>query len=330
MNGLLLPSWAAALGWSLLHFLWQGALLGALTLLGLRLARHRRPETRYLLGCLALASMVLAFLATFAWIAREARPLLVLTGPHPGIAQGPGLVDRIRPWLPWVLAGWACGSAVLGLRMAAGLCWLYGPCLRRAQPAPRPWADRLERLRDLLGCTRPVRLLLSDLVDSPLVVGFYRAVILVPASAFTALPPEALEAILAHELSHVRRWDFLVNFVQNLAEILLFFHPALWWVSRQVRREREHCCDDAAILACGDRLRYAEALAALEALRPSPPTDIRLAPAGHGGALVNRIRRILTACPPTLTLTRPGILALAAATALGAGTRMATAIPVPP
>ena len=102
-------------------------------------------------------------------------------------------------------------------------------------------------------------------------IGWLRPVILFPASALTGLSAEQLEALLAHELAHIRRYDYLVNLLQTTVETLFFYHPAVWWVSAQVRQEREHCCDDLAVAACGDVLTYARALTALEQLRGSEP-----------------------------------------------------------
>ena len=137
----------------------------------------------------------------------------------------------------------------------------------------------------------------------PSVVGWLRPVILLPASALTGLSPAHLDAIIAHELAHVRRHDFAVNLLQTAAEILLFYHPACWWISRRIRAEREHCCDDIAVSLCGDRLLYATALADLEALRgstdaragghrrPAPPARAATAVAGARGATPVRMDR---------------------------------------
>jgi len=134
-------------------------------------------------------------------------------------------------------------------------------------------------------------------------------VVLVPASTLAGLSPQQLEAILAHELAHVRRHDYLANLLQTAVETLLFYHPAVWWVSAQIRRERENCCDDLAVAVCGDRLGYARALVDLEGLRIEAP---RLALAASGGSLTDRIRRLVGV--PGRPSRRPwaaGLLALA-------------------
>jgi hypothetical protein len=137
--------------------------------------------------------------------------------------------------------------------------------------------------------SRRVRLLPTDRVDSPSVIGWLRPVILAPVGVLSGLAPQQVEALLAHELAHVRRHDYLVNVLQGIAESLLFYHPAVWWISNQIRTEREHCCDDLAVEASGDVLVYARALAALESMRPA---HFRAALSANDGSLLRRIRRL--------------------------------------
>ena len=137
--------------------------------------------------------------------------------------------------------------------------------------------------------SRRVRLLPTDRVDSPSVIGWLRPVILAPVGVLCGLAPEQVEALLAHELAHVRRHDYLVNVLQGIAESLLFYHPAVWWISNQIRTEREHCCDDLAVEASGDVLVYARALAELESMRPA---HFKAALSANDGSLLRRIQRL--------------------------------------
>jgi beta-lactamase regulating signal transducer with metallopeptidase domain len=199
----------------------------------------------------------------------------------------------LRPSLPWLFAAWLCGVVALSLAQLAG--WLEVRRWRhRGTPAlAAELRAALPRLCQRLGIRRAVTLLESATVAVPAVVGWLRPLVLVPASAFAGLTPQQLELVLAHELAHVRRHDYLVTLLQALVETFLFYHPAAWWMSHQVRREREHCCDDLAVAVCGDRLEYARALAALEGLRTAP---LHLAPAVTGpsrGVLLARIRRLI-------------------------------------
>ena len=158
------------------------------------------------------------------------------------------------------------------------------------------WRRAFAELRARLGVTRPVRLLVSGLAEVPMVVGWFSPVVLVPAAAFTGLGPDQLKSLLAHELAHVRRRDHLLNAVQAVVEIVLFFHPAVWWISKQVRLEREYCCDDSSVRATGDPTFLAEALAAMETLRIQKPSASTVL-ATHGGPLMERITRILGVRP---------------------------------
>ncbi|HVR95138.1 MAG TPA: M56 family metallopeptidase [Thermoanaerobaculia bacterium] len=313
MNGiepLLSSPWAQALGWGLLHSLWQGALV-ALALAGtLALMRRSSAAARYTVTLAALAAMVVLPVMT-AWETDTAAPMATVgegraAGEIPvspirdmtavrmdtleSLTAAPREV--IRPVLPWLLAGWLAGVALLSFYHLGG--WLQARRLRHraTRPVAEAWEQAVLRLGRRLGIGRRVTVLESAAVSVPAVLGWLRPVILVPASALAGLSPQQLEAVLAHELAHVRRHDYLVNLLQTVVETLLFYHPAVWWVSRQVRVERENCCDDLAVAVCGDRLVYARALADLEGLRTVSP---RLAVAADGSPLLARVRRLVGA-----------------------------------
>jgi beta-lactamase regulating signal transducer with metallopeptidase domain len=302
---------------ALLHSLWQGAILAAITAALWWALRGGRPNARYALGCLALAIMVGAWAAT-AW--RTAAQLLpdaaVRPGQPPAVALGPaGPFDyspairsitqaeldeghvswarRLDGWSIQLVPLWLVGVFGLSCRMA--FSWWLVQRLRRAAHTPVASfvADRVRALATRLRVSRAVQVVQSTSVQVPAVVGWLRPVILLPISAVTGLSAPQLDAILAHELAHVRRHDFAVNLLQTAAEILLFYHPACWWMSRRVRAERELCCDDVAVSLCGDRLLYATALADLESLRAEPT----LALAASDGPLLQRVRRLLAPSP---------------------------------
>jgi len=302
---------AREVSWVLLHSLWQGALVGAAFALARHGLRGRAAQVRYLAGCLALAAMAAGPVATlWLWPApgTPGAPLMAAAGAEgllrplasAGAAALPG--REAGWWLfgpeaglwwrlgPWVSAAWALGVAVCLLRLMRGCAWVRRArrCgTERVEPA---WLGIVDDLRLRLEISRPVRLLRSALVEVPTVIGWLRPVILLPASALTGLTPEQLEAILAHELAHVRRFDYLVNACQCALETLMFYHPAVWWVSRCVREEREHCCDDLVVKVCSNRLAYARALAVLAESGLGAPG---LAFAASGAPLLTRIRRLL-------------------------------------
>jgi beta-lactamase regulating signal transducer with metallopeptidase domain len=187
--------------------------------------------------------------------------------------------------LTWAVMLWFAGVVVLWARLMGG--WVVASRMRSmlVRPAPREWQQALEKLAVRIQLFRPVRLLVSSLVQVPTVVGWLRPVVLVPIGALTGLPTEHLEALLVHELAHIRRHDYLVNILQSVAEALLFYHPAVWWVSTHIRAERELCCDDLAVSVSGDVLTYAQALAGLESFRPA---HLDAAIAANGGLLSDR------------------------------------------
>jgi beta-lactamase regulating signal transducer with metallopeptidase domain len=306
------PAAVDVLGLTLLHFLWQGAVL-ALALFGaLRLSRPARPDLPYAAACLTLLAMLSAPCATALVLSRSAEVADV--DRMAAEASGPGAIVRVSsgspahrapragapparepeaPWapaLPALVLAWCCGVLVLAARFAGGAVQARKLTAAVAPPADPEWQAALSRLAGRMGVRRPVRLVVSGLVSSPATLGWLRPVVLVPASAFVGLTPQQLEAVLAHELAHIRRLDFLINLLQIVAETLLFYHPAVWWVSSVIRRERELICDDLAVRACGDPLVYARALTGLERLRGPRP---QLALGAGGGEFYERVRRLV-------------------------------------
>jgi beta-lactamase regulating signal transducer with metallopeptidase domain len=318
---------ATATAQALMHFLWQGALVGLATWITLSLLERAKASTRYAVALGALLLMAALPFATAFWLAGDAPPparAAISAAPVavPLAAPSGGGAVAARTFgdslLPWVFDVWLAGVAALSLIHLGGL-----RRVRHLSRQGRPVEESLQALaRDLgrrLGIRRAVALLESARISVPATVGWLRPVVLVPMSTLAGLTPRQLEAILAHELAHVRRHDYLINLFQAAVETLLFYHPAVWWVSAQARRERENCCDDLAVAVCGDRLGYARALVELEGLRAAP----RLAPAASGGSLAGRVRRLLAS--PDRPSRRPwaaGLLALALLPA-GAGVQIA-------
>ncbi|HTL13707.1 MAG TPA: M56 family metallopeptidase, partial [Thermomonas sp.] len=238
-----------ALGTALLQFLWQGALVGALAWAALALLGNARPQARYAVACLAL----LACVAIPAWTLLSALPgapagaspgaALVAPAATPaGFVLAPAdlpLLDALRrgggALAPWLVALWAAGAATLLLRMACGLAWVHALRMQPQAGDARAWQDRLQRLGGRLGLRRAVALRLSADGDSPLTIGWWKPVVLVPAAIAANMPAPLLEALLAHELAHIRRHDYLVNLLQGVVEALLFYHPVVWWLSHRIR-----------------------------------------------------------------------------------------------
>lgn len=313
---------AGTLGWTLFHSLWQGAVAGLLLLAVLVVCRP--PRVRYACACLALAGVLTGFGITFwrvmpqgpgaHWMAPNAAPQAV---PEAGAAAPAPARDRMAEILPWLAPFWMAGVILFHLRTAGS--WMAVRRLRRQGVcrAPQLWQQRLDTLRRRLQLTRPVELLESALAGVPVAAGYLRPVILVPLGLLAGMPAAQVETILLHELAHIRRGDYLVNLLQTAVEGFLFYHPAVWWISRVARAEREHCCDDLAVAASGDAQLDAAALAALEESR-GPAHQAVLA--ANRGSLVKRIQRLLypSKGSPLAPLFSALILAIAVAAVLGA------------
>src|SRR5258708_25411516 len=206
-------------------------------------------------------------------------------------------VAPAAPHLPTIVLTWAIGVLLLSVRLLFGWIRAHEMAKRNAVPAGRDWQRAASRLAEALNLRRGVTLLESAAVEVPTVIGFLRPVILLPMATLSGLSTDQIEMILAHELAHIRRHDFLINLLQAVVETLLFYHPAVWWISHSVRVEREHCCDDMAVAVCGNALQYARALTRLEELRVDPAHAFI---AANRGPLLSRIRRLIRdrAAPP--------------------------------
>ncbi len=324
-----------AIAWTLIHFCWQAAAIAGLyRLLNLALA-HRTSQARYLLSLAALLVMLACSVATFAWEVRGgAAPTATSIGAsftgfnqtvkELPLAQVPGTMQAspspsnsyLAKALPWIDGLWVLGVFALSIRSFGG--WWLIHRLRVSSTLEAPTAVRASFLRicAALGLRGPVFLRVSSAITGPVTVGALRAIVLLPLSAATSLSPEELEVVLAHELAHVRRADFFWNLVQTLLETLFFFHPAVWWISAEIRRERELCCDDLALTICPNPFVYAHALFRLEEQR-SRRLQLAMALDGHQSqqTLRARIARILgePAAEPAKTPARPFSLAASCA-----------------
>ena len=293
-----------SLGWTLVHFCWQAAAIALVYWLADAVLSKARSQTRYVLALGTMLLMLVSALATFAYeetrgdsepssspgafsspamatigssISSDLAPLAGLK--TAGATTQPVLLHLSR-FLPWLDVAWLLGVACLSTRTIGG--WRLIQRLRRSAlvEAPEAVYANFVRLCERLGITRQVSLRISQHIQGPLAIGIVRSLIILPASALMALSPEQLEAVLAHELAHVRRADYLWNLIQTMVETLFFFHPAVWWLGRRLRQQRELCCDDVAVQSCADPLVYATALLRLEERR-SQQLSLAMALDGH-------------------------------------------------
>lgn len=302
-----------ATGWALLHFVWQGLLIGWAVTLAMHVLRKARPQTRYAVACGALLlcaalplSGILMQLADTRTVHEtvtttissdaDGQRSVALTIAAPvaqavvGNAALEAAYDVLRRQLPWVVGLWLAGAALMALRLAIGLKWVADRT-RPDQYSTNPyWQRRLSELARRFGIAQHVRLGVADKLDSPITAGCWKPVVLVPAALVTGMPTDLLEALLAHELAHIKRHDYFVNLIQSAIEIVLFYHPSVWAISRRIRIEREQIADDLAVEMVGQPHKLAQALSQLDRFQFD---TTQLAHAAHGGNLMSRIKRLL-------------------------------------
>lgn len=322
--------WIYMIGWILAHFLWQGVITGLVLAVLLTFLRHKSANTRYIVSCITFFSMLLFPLLTFLFLISDhsgSTPFSTTFTPpvnNPAVLSDNASITassissndgedvnqpatpiseqealqaiwnhfcfRIKPYLPSFVLIWIVGIFILsGWRL---LGWIGLHRLKKHHVAPilLDLQDRFTILIHKLGISKSVKILESSLADIPLTIGFFKPVILIPSSVLSGLSPEHLEAIIAHELAHIRRHDYLINLFQTIVETIFFYHPVVWWISNRIRIERERCCDEIASKTCKSVLSYVQALAKLEDMRMY---FSQLAMAANAGNTLNRIRYML-------------------------------------
>lgn len=297
---------AQAVGWALLHLLWQGVLVAAILAASLALLQRQSANARYLASCGALVVIVAMSLLTayrayepirtadpsFIAPLQNSAPLPVAQPSTPIVLTdvAPALTTYASSHLPQIVFIWLLGVTLLSVRLIIGWVSAHRLAARYAHAAAPQWQLAMHRIAAALDLRRTIHLLESAAVEVPTVVGWLRPVVLLPIATVSGLAAEQIEMILAHELAHIRRHDFIVNLLQSTVETLFFYQPAVWWISRRIRIEREHCCDDLAVAVSGDPVRYARALTRFEELRIDAAQTVL---AASGGSLVTRIRRLV-------------------------------------
>ena len=284
----------------LLHFVWQGLVLAAI--LAFLLAALRDARVRYAAAVSVLILMIAAPIVTFL-VLRQAPTKLasVPTASSPTAANyvvAAAGTEHFQPnsstsvagsnlsWLVWF---WIAGVFCFSLRTAGGMLIVEHLHWRKTSPLSVPLLEMCLDLQRCVGIKRVVRFCQCNGLDVPAVIGWFRPVLLLPMTVLTGLSEEQLRAVIVHELAHIKRWDGLVNGLQIVAETVLFYHPAVWWVSGRIRMEREDCCDDIAVRLCGDVVEYARALTYMEGGRTAPS----LVMAASGSPLKSRVMRLL-------------------------------------
>jgi len=295
----------SALGWTLVHSIWQGILIAVFAFAGFYILNKKSANARYNLGVILLGLQVAASTGTYLYYyltapVRSYQPLstsslLLVTQNLQTVPYAPSTMLQAQLWLNAhlfeLVLCWFVGTALLTLRFAGA--WIYAEYLRSKASIvmDQEWRTRFGMLTARMNISKSIEFRHTTKVLTPMVIGVFRPAVLIPFGLLTGFSTSQIEAILAHELAHIRRNDYLINLFQSFVEVVFFFHPALWWISERVRTEREHCCDDIALSVCGDKMVLANALVKVAEWQSAP--ELAMAIASKKPLLLNRIRRVL-------------------------------------
>ncbi|QIL40338.1 M48 family metalloprotease [Pedobacter sp. HDW13] len=326
----LLPeNWLHALGATLFHSLWLGVILALLAGLVMFTTRKASAALRYNLLTVCLSLFVVAIAFTF--YTELQKPVIaaqlfsnnqkvVNLSPADGQAitsvqekMSAGMNQALSLWnaytvqivLIWFLI--ICGKSI---QLIVGLNNVYHLRNHAIYAAGKKWDVKLAELGEKLGVSQPISLMQSGIAQMPMVVGHFKPLVLIPLGLLNGLSTAEVEAILAHELAHIKRKDYLVNLLQSFIEIVFFFNPAVLWVSQLIKTEREHCCDDLAIACVNDRKNYVQALVVCQEFKQRAPA-YAMAVTGKQGSLLQRASRMLFNTNSTLNKMEKTILTIA-------------------
>lgn len=296
---------AETLGWTVLHSLWQGVLLALIVKILLQLGGKWTARRRYYLAYSALLAQLVVAIGTFCYLLpaslptqQEVQDLLPLLPTLPALATSTSwwaqVEDFIAPSLPLIVLMWWIGMVFFLLRLSVSYLWWNSLRHRQHLPVPAAWEDRFQTLKKSMKIGRRVQLRLSELVLGPVLIGQLKPLILLPIALVNQLSVKEVEAILAHELAHLQRYDYLLNAIQLFLEAVFYYHPAIWWLGTEIRMLREQCCDDLAIRYTGNSLTYAKTLLAVAEHQRQFPSQFALGLlGGNKRQLLHRIQRIL-------------------------------------
>ncbi len=298
-----------ALGWMIVHALWQIAAVGLMLWLTLQIFGKKSAAFKYRLSISALAVISGLALATFIYSIPESNPMapeatsvsasldqwMQTDSGHLIEAPSDWMIvsKRIENWIPTLVQVWFLGAMLFLVRLATSLADIRNLRQKQHDPAESVWQDVLDKQLTSLKMSKPVQLLKSIHVDVPMTYGVWKPVILIPVGLFFQLSPLQLEAIIAHELAHIKRYDFLVNLVQSILEVVFFFHPIFWWVNKTAKEQRENACDDLAISMGASPKDLAYGLANVLNHAKNPTPEMVMAAAKTKNPTLERIKRIM-------------------------------------
>ena len=295
-----------ALGWTVIHSLWQAMAVAAAFALVLLAFPKKKATVRYLIANIALFLVLLNSIITFLFL-YQPNTSTTDTGLYFILKDAIHLeLPPIHEWSDWtsnfwyyfneqlpiIVVIWLLGMSFFTLRLVGSYAYVQHIKLHRNAPVDAYWQSQLETICKAMHIQRSIDFVESSIVKVPMVIGFFKPMVLVPIGIVNTLSTKEVEAILAHELAHIARNDYLLNILQSVIEVIFYFNPAVWWISANIRVERENCCDDLAIQHCGNSLSYAKALVQIQEMYHSRPS-MAMSFAGNKNQLLNRIRRIL-------------------------------------
>lgn len=294
------------LGWTLLHTLWQGAIIFGLTKIVLSFISNQKASLRYAVNCFALLLILSGSITTFYYLTNATSPyttpsfqidFTALSSPNFTPVKGDNsfwatLSRPINSNMIWIITAWLVGVLAFSTRFIVGLFYIQ-QLKRRVVSVSIIWEQKVEEIAMQLGVKHIVKLAESIHISKPIVLGYTKPIILLPIGLLSGLPTSQIETILLHELSHIKRHDFLVNLIQSVIEVILFFNPFVWIISETIRKEREHCCDDQVVRQGSSRIEYVKALAQLEEAKQVSTPALALALNKNKFHVFNRIKRIM-------------------------------------
>lgn len=315
INDLVPENLVSAFGWMIVHSIWQGALIAFLLSIILFLLNTRSAHVRYLVALGALLIFTSAAVRTFLDHYQPAKNNNIIESVSadrqeilpedksllPGNYQPkePGVISRIDSWfreylhqyMPLIVFIYLLGVLFLTLKLTGGFLYTQRIKHYRVNEAESKYQTIVSRISSMLDIKKEVKLMESALVKIPQTIGYFKPVILFPLGTLTGMSSNQLEAAIAHELAHIKRADYLVNFFQSLLEVVFFYHPAVWWISSIIRDERENVCDDLAVDACGKPSALAKALVYIGYNKIE--TGFAVGLAGNQNKLKRRVTRMI-------------------------------------
>ena len=280
-----------AIGWTVIHSLWQATVIAILSGIVMIVLRKKTAQTRYIIHNFALFSVMVAAVVTFSLYFEKSEtpiePISEVTIESPKIAFAIGnnqavIAEKTATTPPLSIEGmkayfdqniyfvvliWLLGVGLFLLKLLGGVSYVYYLRSQHNFPVDEYWSEMIQNLSKRVNLSKKIDLVESALVRSPVVVGYLKPIVLFPIGAINRLNPQEVEAILAHEIAHILRHDYVFNIIQSVIEALFYFNPAVWWISANIRAERENCCDDVAIHLCGDSMTYAKSLVVVQEMQ---------------------------------------------------------------